>query len=282
MKDLFEAGRFLLGFGTISFILMGISYLDTPLSTEEVIASLAAGFFLTLGIYSFNHLTDYAEDKINKPDSILVSGRRTPLQVLAFSFVCKGLAAISALFLSRESFVLACILILVSFLYSYKFFGYRLKDIFVVKSLTVAGSYAAILGIPALATGAPISQGLVFIAFFVFSHILIGTIIADLADIDGDTKSGVKTIPAALGPEKTLWLLVALNTISFIALLASLFFWHLKEYLIILSWICLWRYYTFLEIHENKKQIRYIYAYMDNPTYAMAGALVLLAKFIGL
>jgi 4-hydroxybenzoate polyprenyltransferase len=282
-RDFLETGRILLAFGTISFILLGITYLDAPLSWEMVAASLAAGFFTTLGIYSFNHVTDLSEDRVNKPDSALVSGRLSENQILAFSFICKGLAILSAYFVGWASMALVAGAALVSFLYSYRLFGVgRLKDIYVVKSITVAATYAASLGVPVLGVGSGISPTYWILVFFVFIQILIGTIVADLKDVEGDRKSGVKTIPAAIGKERTMVALIALNSIALLALICGFWAWGLKQYLLLLPLVCLWRYYTFGAMYENRMAIEDIYVKMDNPTYIMTGVLALIGKYLGL
>lgn len=128
-RDYLEAGRVLLAFGAVSYILIGIAYSPLPIPLEKSIASVLVGFFLSLGVYSFNYWTDGKEDSINEPGSAIVSGKKTPSQILVFSFLCKILAVIFAFAVSWESFLMVSFVVLVSFIYSHRgTFGVRIKE----------------------------------------------------------------------------------------------------------------------------------------------------------
>lgn len=283
LKDYMEAGRILLAFGAVSFMIVGITYSDSFIPSDKIISSLISGFFGALGVYSFNYWTDYNEDHINEPRSIIVSGKKSPKQILVFSIFCETLAILSAFFVSLASFLIVLTIIAISFAYSYRpLAGFRLKDLSIIKSVIVSSLWAMLQLILLFANSSVIPISIIFLLIFLFLQILIGTIIGDIKDLKGDLKFGIRTIPALLGLERMPFFLFILNSLSAIILFLGILIFNLKSYLILLPLVCLWRYYTIWLIQRKKNSMVYIYNYINFSTYIAMAVLAVLGKVMGL
>jgi 4-hydroxybenzoate polyprenyltransferase len=150
--------------------------------------------------------TDSKEDIINRSQT----GPKTARHYLALSLTSMaGSIIIGALNGVYALLVLVSPLI-IGAVYSVKLAKSipRLKEIVGVKSLVVALSWG-ITGafLPATANSIPFyMEALVF--FYIFSQILVNTIIFDTLDVNEDRASGIKTVPLALGLKKTKMMLL--------------------------------------------------------------------------
>ena len=187
----------------MSLLLQGILSLSSALL-------LIAAYFLSFSVYSLNRVTDIEEDSINLPDK----GRwiRKNRDYLLFA----GLESINiAVVLAFVSNPYAIIVILFSFFVALLYgFGshIRLKNITLLKSITVAGTMtvtAVVLSYVVYANSAFI---VLMITYFFFVKIFIASVLLDVRDIEGDQKTGVRSIPASLGAKKTRNLLLLLNS----------------------------------------------------------------------
>ena len=174
---------------------------------------LLIAFLATFSVYNVNKATDRAEDSINRPKA----ASRSPLFFLIPSII----ASVACLLLSASVGAQALFVIVTSFiasiLYSVKLSPSipRLKEIVGLKSVLVAFSWGftgALL--PASAQAVDIVK--IIMAFaYIFIQILVGTVLCDIRDMDGDKASGVKTVPLALGLSVTKKLLFIVNTAMF-------------------------------------------------------------------
>lgn len=90
--------------------------------------------------------------------------------------------------------------------------GFRLKDVPVLKTFfapTIVA--AAIFALPWLREGAPASRTLLAItAVRAWGFLLFNMILCDLRDVEGDRRTGTRSLPALLGPARSRALLVGL------------------------------------------------------------------------
>ncbi len=281
MADYLTAGRIFLALGIVSVVVLGATYLDASLSLEMIALSVLTAFFVTLGVYSFNQVTDYEEDRVNKPNSVVISGRKSPRQILYFSFLCKALAIALAFAIGQAAFLLICSVVLIGFVYSFKLPGLvRLKEIFIVKNITVSTVWSLMVIVPVFASNAAFQPEFLIVMAFVFLHNLMGVLNADLKDTDGDLKSGLKTIPGVVGKNGTLLLIFGLNTLALLLLVLGIAFWDVKSYLILLSLVSIWRYYRFWVIY--RKELNHVYFRMEDPAYVLLGLLAVMGRIAGL
>ena len=215
---------------------------------------LCATFLVIYSVYSLNRLTDQEEDAINMPTrSAFVQGNERLLLILAAA------SYIAALVLGWVESPLAAGILFVPFLsgiiYSTDALSTigipRLKDIFLVKSLIVAFSLTVCAAfLPALYLYGDFVK-LWFVFPFIFIKIFINTVLFDVRDVDGDTLSGVKTIPVVIGITRTRQALLILQ--SLLVLWLMLFLDIFSEYYIILIISIIYGYFYILYFCDEKE-----------------------------
>jgi 4-hydroxybenzoate polyprenyltransferase len=196
----------------------------------EVMGPISS-FLIFFALYTLNRQTDFEEDSKSYPKRAIFFKKHGKLlfRIAILSYAC---AIFAALFLSFSALMVVAIVLIIGIAYSVKCIprivsrGFiRLKDIVVVKTLTIAVTWAT--GTVLLATAyASIDIPNVLILFcfvYVLIRSAINTITFDMRDIRGDSSSGIKTIPVILGINNTKLLLYILNTLlALIVLYASL------------------------------------------------------------
>jgi len=278
-KDYLKAGRADLAIEAVSFMILSLTYMDALPPAGTIAALIACVFFVTLGVYGFNNVTDFHEDSINKPHSAVMSGRKTCRQILNFSLLCKLFAVISAYFISWAALIVVSVIILGSFFYSSKpIGGGRLKDMFLVKNVTIALLWAMLLLLPMLAWGVAVPFPYFIVVFFVFTHDFISSVLSDLKDVEGDRHAGIMTFPAVYGEKNTLMLLASVNMAGLAAIFAGWLFLDLKIYLVLLPIVCVSRAYMFSLIYSGKQSAADVYHKFDRPTETALGPLAVLGR----
>jgi len=90
----------------------------------------------------------------------------------------------------------------------------RIKDVTGLKSIYVAGTWAATAGLlPLVVAGAPLvgSWAALIACLWVLARFFINTVFFDIGDVEGDRESGTMTLPVVLGVERTRRALIMLN-----------------------------------------------------------------------
>jgi 4-hydroxybenzoate polyprenyltransferase len=181
---------------------------------------LLIAFLATFSVYNMNSATDRTEDSINRPKA----ASKDPLFFLIPSII----AAVLCLLLSATVGVQALSVIvtsyLVSILYSVKLSTSipRLKEILGLKSVLVAFSWGFTGALLPASSQAVDAVKIVMVFTYIFIQILVNTILCDVRDMEGDSASGVKTLPLALGLGATKKLLLIINTLMVPWLLYSI------------------------------------------------------------
>jgi 4-hydroxybenzoate polyprenyltransferase len=175
-------------------------------------------FLVTFSAYNLNKATDKVEDSFNRPESVERSGR---LYIYS-SIITMALGIAIAALISFFTLIIIIVSITASLAYSVKLGNskIRLKSIVCVKSLVVAFSWAftgALLPIKSIDFVG--LEKIVLVFFYIFNIIFVNTILCDIIDMFGDIKSGLKTIPIAIGLKKTKILLIIINSLLVIWLL---------------------------------------------------------------
>ena len=278
-KDYLKAGRADLAIEAVSFVILGLTYMDALPQVETIIAMIACVFFGAMGTYGFNNVTDFKEDSINKPQSAINAGRKTGRDILNFSLACKLISLISAYFISWAVLAVVSVILLGSFFYSSKpLGGGRLKDVFIVKNVTIAMFWSILLLLPMLAWGAPVPLAYLTVVFFVFTHDFISSVLSDLKDVEGDRHAGIRTFPTVYGEKNTLLLLAVINISGLAAIFAGWMFLGLKTYLILLPLACVLRAYMFSLIYSGEQSAADVYRKFDRPAETSLGPLALIGR----
>ena len=189
-----------------------IGYLLLGMNPSLLICS--AVFFVTFSTYSLNKLTDVEEDAINMPErsSFLTGHRRLVILSILTGYV---LCVLLTLLAKPLAVPILFVPLVAGFLYSLKLHPVipRLKDIPVMKSITVALSWSCVCTLlPAVNSTDVAEVTIASVFYFILAKVFIDATLYDVRDIEGDKATGIRTIPVLIGTRKTTPLLLAINS----------------------------------------------------------------------
>lgn len=190
-----------------------VSYLiatDLKPVISTIVLLAISGYFLTLGIYVLNALTDIQEDRINSKDRPLPSGKVTEkegMSILFFSFL---LAFSLVLFLGLPTIALYCVALFLGLAYSFP--RIRAKEHFPYK-LVVGGTGAAVWSLTGGVTAQVLSPVIFFAAVAFALSCLVTILLGDIADLRGDAARGIRSLPSVIGPRKSVWVAMTIPAI---------------------------------------------------------------------
>jgi 4-hydroxybenzoate polyprenyltransferase len=216
-----------IGLGAVGFMLFTSLIFELEFSPPLAIIIFSEIFF----IYSLNRLTDIEEDILDKPERM----KHLKLHKYTFctSLVMISLSLIYSFFHSIEVLLIVFVSFFIGFLYSVEMprglsevVGYkRLKEVPLLKNTVVALVWALIAVSTLLYHKAPLDVLAFGIFLFLFLRIFLGAVAFDMRDIQGDKKTGVKTIPIMFGLCKTKVFLYILNISSALVIIAIAWFY---------------------------------------------------------
>jgi len=155
-------------------------------------------FAVTMFVYSFNRIADFAEDKQNVPSrATFISRYGKPLLGLGI-----GLYAVAVGFVALQGVPAAPALglpLVVALLYS----TVGLKRILLVKNLLVGISWGLIPTGVGVYYGVFPNTEILFLAGFTTAILTIAAVVFDIKDIQGDQAEGIRTVPIIVGPSWT-------------------------------------------------------------------------------
>lgn len=184
----------LLGFIRINVCLYTASlaatgYLLFSRPEPVLIYVVLSSFFGCAAAYAYNNTTDLKEDLINRKKLNYFSDKPAGKAIVALCTIA-GLSF--ALQLPVES-------VLVYFVFTALFVGYsslRIKKYLLLKNIWTAFGVSQFFLIGLFASGSAVETAYYTV---VFSLALIGSIIADMRDVEGDRKIGINTLSVKLG-----------------------------------------------------------------------------------
>jgi len=215
---------------------------------------LVAVFLSTFSVYSLNRLTDMEEDSVNNPErGAYVEGKEKIL--LSLCILSYAVALLLGIIVNPVSILVFLFPLIIGVLYSIEVSPKlpRLKNIPGMKNFIVTLSWvvgAVFVPVVCHYQGFEVTA---MIFFFIFVKIFVNAVSFDIRDIEGDKKSGVRTIPVLLGRSRTKILLLGIQSMLivwlFIVISEGLFahYWLIFVFSII---------YGFWYIHyfsENRK-----------------------------
>lgn len=165
-------------------------------------------FAVTLFVYSFNRLTDLAEDEENVPRRANFIKRYGPGLLTVGGVLYLGAIALAVVrdVPGAPAMVLPLV---VAVLYSVV----GLKRILLVKNLLVGLSW----GLIPLGVGVYYRQlwslDVLFFFGFVTTVLSIAAVVFDIKDIEGDSEEGIQTLPVVVGPARTRHLSAAASAL---------------------------------------------------------------------
>lgn len=203
----------------ITFISIIVAYVISNKGDKFSLVILLAAFSGALAGAAGNVINDYYDmetDKINKPERVLPSGGLTDKGTLFLYGIIVLLSLDLAFWAGWQSFVVVFISTGVIFIYSYELKRVPLLGNIVVSIMTgMAFIYGAIIA-------GNITGGIIPAAFAVLIN-FIREIVKDIEDIEGDSRTGIRTFPIIRGVNSaikiasiTVIALIILTTVPFI------------------------------------------------------------------
>ncbi len=190
-------------------------------------------FAVTLFVYSFNRLTDLAEDEQNVPDRAAFI-KRYGRGLFALGTILYLLATAVAIARGVPGAPAMVVPLVVAVLYSVV----GIKRILLVKNLLVGISWGLIV----LGVGVYYNQlfavDILFFFVFITAVLTIAAVVFDIKDIEGDRAEGIRTVPAVVGPKRTRQFsavaILAVGAVVFLLLVANVL--H-SQYLILFPFL---------------------------------------------
>ena len=182
-------------FGTIGFFVSGILAGDLVGFQTEYLLGFLIIFLSEAGAFAINDYFDYEIDKNNnRRDRPLVLGLISRRTALITAIVLFLIVIILSLFLNSIATIIALISVPIFYIYSM-----GLKKKVLIKNLLIAYSYAVTILFGSLVSDALLEPIIVYFAIMGFIVGLGSEIMFDIADIEGDKKLGINTIPNKYG-----------------------------------------------------------------------------------
>ena len=221
---------------------------------------LLATFLVIFAVYCMNNLTDKEEDEVNSPEkaSFVNSNEKALTFAVGSSYI---IAIILGLLDSFYAVFILLVPLLAGVVYSIKVSSKlpRLKDIFAVKNIIIALSWAVVTTfIPAINTPGVSWAFIIPLFYFFFVKSFVNSVVCDIRDIEGDTANGIITIPVGIGKEKTKKILSVL-TFSIMPVISILLFYGLSVgYFITLAFSMINSYWHINYISNAKEVSKYM------------------------
>ena len=216
---------------------------------------IAATFFMILGVYGINKLTDLKEDMINTPERAKLIAKIKnvfKLTVISSFIISLIIGAIS----NVASIPILLTPLFAGILYSIRISPKipRLKDITAVKNIIIALSWGIVAAfLPAICHSKELITILLIFYFFTLRS-FINSVLFDVRDVEGDKKNNIPTIPVTIGVENTKKLLLALNS-TFLPWLAIAYYLNLftSHILVVLLFAVIYSFAYILHFCNSKK-----------------------------
>ncbi len=194
-------------------VIIGVAIAGELHQSATIITATLLVVCFNAGANALNDYFDFEIDKINRPNRPLISGlvqRRTALWLGIFLFAVGAMLALR-LNLGAALIAIGAALPLMV-LYTPLLKGQPLIGNFAV---------AFILGLTFIFTGAAVGrpEPLLVPAALAFALTLVRELVKDIADVDGDKKSGLNTLPLLIGVDASI--VVAIN-LAFITVFGTL------------------------------------------------------------
>jgi chlorophyll synthase len=170
-----------------------------------------------------NDYFDREIDALNEPDRLIPSGQVSMLQVFGTVAVLIVIGGGIALFLGRGVLLLTFAGLLFAIAYSAP--PVRAKRNGWFGNAVVAISYEGLAWLAGHIAFAALTPESVFIAlvYSVGTHGIMS--INDYKSIEGDAKSGIRTIPVQYGPKVTAWMIVLIMNVSQLVVITAFNIW---------------------------------------------------------
>lgn len=206
---------YIFAFATLISFLLG-SNGDYDLSTG--LRVVAACYLLALATYTYNDVTDFEVDRINKTNRPSVTGNASRKELSGLVAVLFGLSLALAASINVQTLSLVSLCIVLGVVYSHPRFN--LKEMFPLKTVATAAG-AALSSLMGGAAVANVSFPVVYAALSFFLFFFVLGPLGDIGDLKGDRAAGRRTFPIVLGTKSTLVIMFSVPVILLALIVAS-------------------------------------------------------------
>lgn len=169
-------------------------------------------FFSALVNFVLNDLHDYEGDSLNgRPDRPLALGIIGKETALVLAFICGVLAVGFSFLLPKDPRLM--ILVGLPFTLAYNVY---LKRFIAFKNLFTGFANAGVVLVGAAVSGAHLDPLVLFLAVLGFLFSVSYEVMLDIADVEGDRKNGVETIPVRYGLERAVLVSVLVGVVTMV------------------------------------------------------------------
>lgn len=166
---------------------------------SEMLLGFLSVFLISAAALILNDYFDLETDKINSPERPLPSGMVTKQEVVILFCSVTILGWIAAYLINLQTFWVALFVWVVGFLYNW-----RLKKAGLLGNLMVSFSVAMTFIFGGVAVGQPFEKVVWLFAILAFLINFGEEIAADAMDVEGDQRTGSRSLPTLIGRERTL------------------------------------------------------------------------------
>lgn len=177
--------------------LAGIFLHPDAFEWTTALLALVVMILLYSSVFLYNYFTDMEEDRINDKYNPALNDTYRRVLAAYIPVASAGALAVSLQYLGTIAFAVTVYCLVVGFAYSAP--PFRLKRLFLVKNLSIAGAMAPVLFIMAGSLTGTVALLDVVVAAYFSAFSFLGSTISDLRDMEGDSEAGVRTIPVVLG-----------------------------------------------------------------------------------
>lgn len=190
----------------------------TPLA-PWVLVNLALGTamaaLLNGASNALNQIYDIENDRINKPDRMIPSGRMTNREAGVVATVLYVASLVLAALVGLECFILAAIAAVLTIIYSVP--PLRTKRSAIGANLTIAIPRGVLLKVAGWSTVKTVLNPEAWYVGLIFGVFLLGaTTTKDFADIKGDRAAGCYTLPVRYGVKVSAWIIAPFFVFPFL------------------------------------------------------------------
>ena len=168
-------------------------------TVSQMLLGFSSVFFISAAALIINDYFDLETDKINAPERPLPSGLVTKQEVVILFCAVTLLGWIAAYLINIQTFWVALFVWVIGFLYNW-----RLKKAGLLGNLMVSFSVGMTFIFGGVGVGRPFEKVVWLFAVLAFLINLGEEIAADAMDMEGDRKTGSRSLPVMIGREAAL------------------------------------------------------------------------------
>jgi geranylgeranylglycerol-phosphate geranylgeranyltransferase len=164
-------------------------------SLGQAVFGFLSFFFISATALILNDCFDIETDRINAPTRPLPSGLVTKAEAVALAVIVAVLGFLSSLMIGLEAFIVVAVVWVIGFLYNWRF-----KKSGLLGNLFVGFSVGMTFVFGGIVVGNPFEEVVWFLAVTTLLVDLGEEIAADSLDVEGDRKTGSRSLAVLFGP----------------------------------------------------------------------------------